>query len=65
MNVREHDTQKHGGQGWSLELNAHIIYHVYVRKTSCASRNFYFENKRVTQLGFPRKPSCANVKFYL
>ena len=36
-----------------------------LRKTSCASKNFYLKNKRVAQLGFPRKPSCANVKFYL
>ena len=37
----------------------------YLRKTSCANKIFHFQNKRMAQLGFPIKPSCANVKFYL
>ena len=36
-----------------------------VRKTSCANKFFYLQNKKLAQLGFPTKPSCANVKFYL
>ena len=42
---------------------AHILG--LLRKTSCANEIFYFQNKRMAQLGFPIKPSCANVKFYL
>ena len=36
-----------------------------LRKTSCANEFFYFQNKRLAQLGFPTKPSCANLKIYL
>ena len=52
-----------------LQLHTNDIWNwhkiTWLRKTICANKSCYLKNERVAQLGFPTKPSCANVKFYL